>query len=957
MQTAKPELSLLPALYRISELTNSAEDMPALYARIHSILRELMYAPNCFIAMLEPAAAMVTCSYWVDEKDPCPPPRPLGNSFTDRVLKTGEALLVTPENRARLIGESGAVPLGTASSDWLGVPLKSEGRTFGVLTVQSYSPGHRYSAEDQELLLLVSNQIASAISHRRNQESLRESEAKFRALAETSSPAMYIFDGSRMVYANPSCERIFGLSREELRALSDPFQLAHPDYREEMRRRAAARLRGEIVEQSYELKILRRDGTDRWVELSTAIITYEGKPAVLGTAIDVTERKRSVQLQTALYRISEQASSATDLDRFYASVHQIVGELMYAKNFYIALSEPGERIVHFPYIVDETETVPRSRPKSNGLTEYVLRTEQPMLAPREVIYELAKRGEATLIGAHSVNWMGVPLKSEHTFGVLAVQSYDEDVRYTEQDKEVLAFVGQQVARVIEHKRHEEALRGSENRYRMLFERNMAGLFRSTPEGRFLEVNQAYADMLGYSKEEMLANPTYVLYPGGKEEREAKLQEFMPVRQASDYEICYRRKDGKLIWCIQNVALNRDELGREVIEGTVVDVTSRRELEEKLRQSQKMEAIGRLAGGIAHDFNNLLTVIRGYGELISERVAKYPELRPDVDEVLKATSRAADLTGQLLAFSRQQVLAPKVLDLNDVITDLGSLMHRLIGEDVELTLQLAPHLAAVQADPGQLEQVLMNLAVNARDAMPQGGKLTIETAMADSGKSVDGVSGNLVRMSITDTGVGMDEETRMRLFEPFFTTKEQGKGTGLGLATVYGIVKQSGGHIEVHSQIRRGTTVQVFLPAVDKPILARTEVPVMGRPAGGSEDILVVEDEPALRTLVCSLLKREGYSVHSAANAEEALALCKSAKGAIRLLLSDVILTQSSGRELAQQILAIQPGIKIMFMSGYNDDIILQHRIQEMGVPFLQKPFTRDALARKVREVLDTPVKE
>jgi nitrogen-specific signal transduction histidine kinase/CheY-like chemotaxis protein len=390
----------------------------------------------------------------------------------------------------------------------------------------------------------------------------------------------------------------------------------------------------------------------------------------------------------------------------------------------------------------------------------------------------------------------------------------------------------------------------------------------------------------------------------------------------------------------------------------VEVTERKRLEQQLRQAQKMEAVGRLAGGVAHDFNNLLTIISGYSELLLEHPGEVEPLRGYVNEIRNASGRAASLTRQLLAFSRQQVLAPRVLDLNAVVANVEKMLKRLIGEDIDLVTVLGESLWPVKADPGQLEQVLLNLAVNARDAMPKGGMLTIETANVEMDKSYAQrhfplSPGPYVLLAFSDTGIGMDAETQARLFEPFFTTKEMGKGTGLGLATVYGIVKQSGGYIWVYSKVGKGTTFKIYLPRSDE--VAESEPRRNGVKAqSGTETLLLVEDEEAVRALVRSALKEKGYRVLEASGGEEALKLSEQYGGPIDLLVTDVVMPQMSGPELADRLANSHPQIKVLYISGYTDYAGLHHGALDLGAAFLQKPFSPEALARKVREVLGGP---
>jgi two-component system, cell cycle sensor histidine kinase and response regulator CckA len=401
---------------------------------------------------------------------------------------------------------------------------------------------------------------------------------------------------------------------------------------------------------------------------------------------------------------------------------------------------------------------------------------------------------------------------------------------------------------------------------------------------------------------------------------------------------------------------RDAKGAVVgYEKIVEDVTERRALEEQLRQSQKMEAVGRLAGGVAHDFNNLLTVIKGYSELLLDELKESESQREEVEEIRKAADRAAMLTRQLLAFSRQQVLAPKVLDMNSIVSEMDKLLRRLLGEDIGLFTSLEPALGRVKADPGQIEQVIMNLAVNARDAMPRGGKLTIETANAELDETyahehVGAKAGSFVMLAVSDNGQGMTEQVRERVFEPFFTTKEMGKGTGLGLSTVYGIVKQSDGYVWVYSEPGVGTSFKVYLPRVDAPIEAAAKKPTTTE-LNGTETVLLVEDEDGVRALVRQVLQKRGYTVLEARSGKDALLECERQQGKIDLLLTDVVLEQMSGRELAEKLSPLRPEMKVLYISGYTDDAIVHHGVLTAGKAFLQKPFTTEALARKIRSVL------
>ncbi len=950
---------LQSALYRIADKASSALDLQELYKAIHGILQELMYAKNCYIAFHDPVTDMVSFPYFVDEKDPQFPPHRFGKGLTEYVLRMGKALLATPDRLDDLVRRGELERAGSPSLDWMGVPLKKGDHTFGTLVVQSYRDNVRYGEHEKEILTFVSQQIANAVEHRRNQEAIRESENKFRGLAETAVQAIFILDGARFLYVNPATEAIFGYSRRELIAMEDGWELVDAESRDWTRARIMQQLNGSSEPTRFEFKIKTRSGEERWLDFSSNRIEFERRAAIVATAVDITQRKRAEQLQSALYRIAEETSAAGELDEFYRFIHGVVGGLMHAENFYIALYDENDGTLSFPYFVDEEDETPERKKLGKGLTEYVLRTGQPLLATPSVFEDLVARGEVESIGAPSLDWLGVPLIiNDKATGVLVVQTYRENIRYRETEKDILTFVSQHVAAAIEHKSSEDQLRQSEARYRSLVQSAVYGIYRSTVDGQFLAVNPALIGMLGYrSEEEMLTlriGHDVYLEPM---ERENFISEFLTMRRWEGVEVKWRRKDGKSITVRLSGRLVTDEGGQPAyIEGIVEDVTERRMLEQQLRQSQKMEAVGRLAGGVAHDFNNLLTVIRGYTEILLTDLPSDDSRRGELDEIMKASLRAGELTRQLLAFSRQQVLAPKVLNLNSIVTNMHNLLKRLLGEDVDLQTVLDPELGFAKADPSQVEQVIMNLAVNARDAMPMGGRLTIETANVELSPEwgrdlINAKPGPYVMIAMTDSGGGMDEATKARVFEPFFTTKEQGKGTGLGLSTAYGIVKQSDGYISVYSEVGIGSTFKVYLPRTDMvrdPNVTPVEIPETDR---GSEAVLLVEDEEGVRKLVRGILSRQGYRVLEATSGEEAMDIVREYSGKIDLLLSDVVLVGMSGRELSERLRIQMPSLKVIYMSGYTDDAIVRHGVLTESAEFLQKPFSSDNLLRKVRVVL------
>ena len=490
------------------------------------------------------------------------------------------------------------------------------------------------------------------------------------------------------------------------------------------------------------------------------------------------------------------------------------------------------------------------------------------------------------------------------------------------------------------------LRDKDKKFQFLFEENPQPMWVLDPTDRcILEANEAASRLYGYSRDEFRGMPLSTI-EGAAPVADPALP--VPVHR-------HTTRSGRKIE-VETVAQEVVYGGAGVQLVALVDVTQRRQLEEQLRQAQKMEAVGMLAGGVAHDFNNLLTIITGYGQLILKNLSPADPNHHSAEQIVKAGERAATLTRQLLAFSRRQTLQPKAVDLNRLVSGLGSMLHRLIGEDIDLRLELRPELGQVNADPGQIEQVLMNLVVNARDAMPRGGTLTIETAnvMLDDkyvSRHITVKPGPYTLLAVSDNGVGMDEATQARLFEPFFTTKSTGMGTGLGLSTVFGIVKQSNGSVEVYSVPGRGTSVKVYLPRIDQPAIVESEVLRQTVPQG-SETILVVEDDEMVRNLVRETLQREGYKVLDAAGPVEARRISERSRSPIHLLITDVVMPRTSGRDLAVDLSRRRPEMRVLYMSGYTDGAIVNSGILQKEVSFLQKPFTPNTLAEKVREVLE-----
>jgi len=539
---------------------------------------------------------------------------------------------------------------------------------------------------------------------------------------------------------------------------------------------------------------------------------------------------------------------------------------------------------------------------------------------------------------------------------LVLESTSSVIRNARGEPEKLVIVNRDVT---ERKRAEEALRLSEADFRSVIQDAPYGICRASIAGRFLQVNPALLKMLGYETEEELLQrdlATDIFRQSAEFHR--LIEFFTPSVEIKDIEIEWKRKDGTPITVRCSGRRINDENGVPAyFEVFAEDVTERRVLERQLRMAQKMEAIGRLSGGIAHDFNNLLGVIIGYSRVLLKALGETHALSEHALEIEKAGQRAASLTKQLLAFSRQQVLTPAVLNLNTLVSDMEKMLLRLLGEDIQVSLTLNPELGSVKVDQSQLEQVIMNLAVNARDAMPVGGKLKIQTDNVELDQAFTwnhpgSKPGNYVLLTVADTGTGMDAGTLTHIFEPFFTTKERGKGTGLGLATVYGIVKQSNGYIWVDSAPGQGSCFQIYLPRLVAQAVADELKPSPTEKLGGSETILLVEDSEPLRKLAKTFLETSGFRVLTAQNGEEALEVASSYRGTLHLLLTDVVMPGMNGRVLAEQLLQRRPGMKVLYISGYTDSFIAGHGVLTPGTHLLHKPFTEEVLIRKLRDVLD-----
>jgi two-component system cell cycle sensor histidine kinase/response regulator CckA len=759
-------------------------------------------------------------------------------------------------------------------------------------------------------------------------EALQNSEARHRAIVSVAFDSIITIDPSGLVTEfNPAAERTFGYTRSEVMGRELAELIVPPRYREAHRRglaHYAATGEGPAIGRLVELTAQRSDKTEFPVELAIKAVQVNGQAMFTAYVRDLSERKRLEEAQRRLAAIVE---AGTD----FVTIGQPHGPPLYINRaareaFGIGPTEQVESLTAFrpPGFAQFLESVilPSTRREGvwKGETEYV-----------------ARSGRVIPVSQVSV------AQRDAAGGVEFLSTVSRDIS--------------------QERRNAEALRASEERTQFALEAARASIWQADIATGSVSVTDSIHTVHGVSREQFggtLESFIGRIHPEDRASTSHAIQTAQARR--GDFELEFRTlwPDGSTHWVQSRGRVLCDADGRPVhVLGMAQNVTERKQLEGQLRHAQKLEAVGQLAGGLAHDFNNLLTVIVGYSRLLEEQFEAHDPRRADVAEIRRAGERAGQLTKQLLAFSRKQILQPVPLDLNALVTGASRMLQPLIGEHVQLRLSLQADLAPIVADPGQIEQVLINLAINARDAMDHGGILTIETANvtldeAAAGRHLADGPGTFVLLAVGDTGTGMDEETKKRIFEPFFTTKAPGKGTGMGLASAFGIVQQSGGFISVYSELGYGSTFKMYFPPGDvRPEAARVESASTMLP--GSETILLAEDDPGVRALVGAVLKRSGYAVLVAALPSEALSIAGERDRRIDLLLTDVIMPGMSGSELCRRVQAMRPGLRVLYMSGFADDTVVHHGVLDPDTPFLQKPFTGPALAQKIRETLDRPV--
>jgi PAS domain S-box-containing protein len=802
----------------------------------------------------------------------------------------------------------------------LEIPLiGASGETLGLLAVPNDAEATRGELE-QSLLTIFAARASVELERQASETQLRASEDRYRTLVQSQGEGVLEVAGDLgILMANPSAEAIFGVKGGGLTG-RPLVELVPPEATDALRKWTLESQRGE--RSTFDLEVIRTDGERRQI-LVTGTPRLDGSgrlKAAIAVFRDVTESRRleaRIRLLAHGLKCADSCITITDVNE----------RLIYVNDAFLRTYGYSES-----ELIGQHISLVRSPRSQISLTNEIL--------------------PATLRGG----WRGELWNRAKDGREFAVSLETSVVR--DEKGAVVATVG--VARdITERRRAEDALRESERRFRSLLLHVRLAALMSDAEGVITFCNNYLLKALGRSREELIGHSIFeFLDPEHQDMVRKGLAESIEAGEVAPFlESAVVRKDGKRRWIQWNNTALRDHEGRIIGFASLgADVTEHRALQEQYLQSQKLESVGRLAGGVAHDFNNLLTVINGYSDMLLARLDSHDGLRHCAEQIRSAGERATELTQQLLAFSRRQMSQPRPVDVNTVVRDAAKMYERLIGEDVVLRTVLDPNLGVVLADPGHIHQILVNLVVNARDSMPQGGRLTIETGNVEVGETAPSRSGECengpyVFLRVTDTGTGMDEEVRRHVFEPFFTTKGQGRGTGLGLATVYGIVRQNGGCISLETSPGQGSSFTIQLPRIDTDSEVEAEEAKETLALDGTETVLVVEDQEAVRKLAGAILEAFGYKVLEAEDGTQAAMLAGQHEGTIHLLLTDVVLPGMNGREVAEQLLKTRPGMKVLYTSGYSEEVITRRGVLEPGVAYIPKPFSPDGLAARVRSVL------
>jgi PAS domain S-box-containing protein len=823
------------------------------------------------------------------------------------------------------------------------LPIKSVQKKFEARIIAS--------GTDEVFVLIRNVTDAAEIS-----DALAESEIRFRTVVESLNEGLILTDlNDNIIYINRRMTDLCGWATEELISRPANSFFIPPEHSAAHKERN--KRRGEGIAERYEMEMLRKDGTKFWAEIyGSPYRDMNGNiSGSIGIITDISDVKWNQRLQSALYRIRSVNLVANDMQQMFAQLHEIIGELMYAKNFYIALYDPVTAMISFPYFVDEYDPAPAPRPFLHGSTEYILTTGKILHAPEQVFEEMSHHGDVELIGAQAVDWLGIPLNFEgKPFGVLAIQSYDPKITYSEREKEILVFVSDHISSVIRQRWEEE-------RFRTVWEGSTEGMRVTDKDGNIVMVNEAYCTLVKKKKEELLGYSFHYAYLNKDEDISPAIavykERFMnnTIPEWVETQISLWNKTTIAIEMTTSyITLGNNE---RMLLSIFRDVTERKKLEDQLLHAQKMDSIGVLAGGIAHDFNNVLAMILGSAELIKHKAKEQPEIMKFAHMIANAAERGSGIAKQLLMFARAEKGMLRPLSLSAVVQDVSKLLEHSIPKSIAITTRTLTEYDAILGDEDQLHQVIINLSVNARDAIlhkgGSGGTLSFE---------IDTVHGRELRtkfsrisdddfvvLRVIDDGSGMNEETVQHIFEPFYTTKERGKGTGLGLSIVHGIVKNHNGMIDVESVVDKGTTFTLYFPLThivdrrssESVITAATTVVLPAAPS----TILVVDDESELRMMLKDILESDGFTILTASNGNEAKELFAENAAAISLIVSDLGMPVCDGLQLYRHIRSMSPTIPFVMSTGYSNRES-RDELDASGVDgILMKPF-------KVEQILE-----
>lgn len=882
--------------------------------------------------------------------------RLLGHSRVEDLLKTNARsyYLSDEERQAQLTqwDQTGCVNVN-----------ETEMKTFQGKKIWVHDTGQAIR-DEKGGVAYFSGSIEDITERKLSEQALIENKERYQSLFNFSNDAIFLHDlDGRILDANQKALELCGYDKAEMKSMN--IMGLHPKYAMDKSRESFHT----IVESGnveFEIDFIRKDGTVINAEVSSNRMTLKGESVVQCIVRDITEKKRAERIQSVLYEIADSANRAEDLETLFKSMQKVLSRILDTTNFFISLYDKENDLLTLPYFSDEKDHF-QTFPAGKTLTAYVIKNDRPLLARDPEIEDLVRAGEIETVGTPSRVWLGVPLKiGKEMIGAVVVQSYTDESLYTEKDLELLQFVSGQVAQAIHRKRNE----------RSITERHMylEGVLSAAPDAivtmdsrhRIVDWNPNAETLFGYRRGEVIGMDSDDLIANevSRDEAVAITKRIMTGENVGPLETVRYRKDGTPVDVILSSAAIVVE--KELIGAVSVytDITllkaaekEKERMQSQLHQAQKMEAVGILAGGIAHDFNNMLTAIQGCNDIVMMQMKKDSPVYPELIEVREASIRAAELTRQLLLFSRKHPMEFIPININKTISGLLNMLQRLIGEDIQIKTDLYAGLSTIWADKGTLEQVIMNLAVNARDAMPAGGELTIRTrnVVLDTETAAsmpDAREGRYACLIMEDMGTGIDKAILPRIFDPFFSTKGPGKGTGLGLSVVYGIIKQHEGWITVYSEKGNGTIFKIYLPSVPvQPHEESARLASVEELKGNRERILIIEDEESVMRFTERALSSSGYQVYTAKNAWEALEVFERQKRQFNLIFSDVVLPDKNGIELVEELLTRKPGLEVLLSSGYTDHKSQWPVIKERGYRFLQKPYSLIELLRTVKQAL------